>query len=53
MSNESLDTSSLQRWAIGDLVDNWNRGIFAEWPVGQALKCIGAESVRLQPDLEP
>ena len=31
---------------LGDLVDNRNRGIFAEWLVGQALGAIAAGDVR-------
>lgn len=31
---------------MGDLVDNRNRGIFAEWLVGQALGAIEEEGVR-------
>ena len=32
-----LDISAFRRWAMGNLVENRNRGIFAEWLVGQAL----------------
>ena len=35
-----LDIDSYHRWAAGNLVDNRNRGIFAEWLVGQALGAI-------------
>ena len=35
-----VDVEGFQRWAIGNLADNRNRGIFAEWMVGQALDCI-------------
>ena len=35
-----LDVAAFQRWVLGDLVDNANRGIFAEWLVGQALDAI-------------
>ena len=37
MEDRPLDISSFQQWAIGNLVENRNRGIFAEWLVGQAL----------------
>lgn len=35
---------------MGDLVDNRNRGIFAEWLVGQALGAIRAGKVRQEWD---
>ncbi len=41
-----LDIEGFYRWAMGDLVDNRNRGIFAEWLVGQALGAINAGAVR-------
>ncbi|MCZ0938350.1 MAG: hypothetical protein OXJ55_06920 [Caldilineaceae bacterium] len=31
---------SFNRWAVGNLVDNVNRGLYAEWLVGQALGII-------------
>lgn len=40
--------SSYHRWAAGNLVDNRNRGIFAEWLVGQALGAIGANECRME-----
>lgn len=41
-----LDIEGFQKWAIGNLVDNRNRGIFAEWLVGQALGVISDGEVR-------
>ena len=35
-----------QDWALGNLVGNTNRGIFAEWLVGQALGAIGEGETR-------
>ncbi len=40
MGDQRLDIEMFHRWAMGDLVDNRNRGIFAEWLVGQALEVI-------------
>ncbi len=40
MTGRLLDIAAFQRWVLGDLVDNANRGIFAEWLVGQALDAI-------------
>ena len=37
MADRPPDIARFQRWAIGNLVENRNRGIFAEWLVGQAL----------------
>jgi hypothetical protein len=47
MSDESVN---FERWATGNLVDNRNRGIFAEWLVGQALGVIGDDDVRKEWD---
>ena len=47
MSDESVN---FNRWAAGNLVDNRNRGIFAEWLVGQALGVIGDDDVRKEWD---
>ena len=47
MSDESVN---FDRWAAGNLVDNRNRGIFAEWLVGQALGVIGDHDVRTEWD---
>ena len=40
VGDQRLDIEKFHRWAMGDLVDNRNRGIFAEWLVGQALEVI-------------
>lgn len=37
MQDRPHDITSFQQWATGNLVENRNRGIFAEWLVGQAL----------------
>ena len=42
----TADFSGFSRWATGNLFDNRNRGIFAEWLVGQALGVIEADDVR-------
>jgi hypothetical protein len=46
----SDDSANFERWATGNLVDNRNRGIFAEWLVGQALGVIGDDDVRTEWD---
>ncbi len=50
MGRPSIDINGFQRWATGNLVDNRNRGIFAEWMVGKALDCLGANSCRVEWD---
>ena len=45
-----MDISGFHRWAAGNLVDNRNRGIFAEWLVGQALRVIDPGEVRKEWD---
>lgn len=40
VTDSELIIDSYHRWAAGNLVDNRNRGIFAEWLVGQALGAI-------------
>ncbi|WP_419552513.1 hypothetical protein [Candidatus Poriferisodalis sp.] len=40
MSPDRLSLDAFRRWALGDLVDNRNRGLFAEWLVGMALGVI-------------
>lgn len=45
-----LNVDSYHRWAAGNLVDNRNRGIFAEWLVGQALGAIEDRSSRVEWD---
>ena len=44
------DLDSFRRWAYGDLVDNCNRGIFAEWLVGIALGVAGDDKPRREWD---
>ncbi|MXZ86920.1 MAG: hypothetical protein F4129_14610 [Acidimicrobiia bacterium] len=46
VGERELDIEGFYRWAMGDLVDNRNRGIFAEWLVGQALGAISDDDVR-------
>ena len=46
MGEQDIDLEGFYRWAMGDLVDNRNRGIFAEWLVGQALGAIRDGEVR-------
>ena len=43
-------TGSFDRWAVGNLVDNVNRGLYAEWLVGQALGIIGEGDHRTEWD---
>ena len=45
-----MDISGFPSWAVGNLVDNRNRGIFAEWLVGQALGVINSGEVRKEWD---
>ena len=45
-----MHISDFPRWAVGNLVDNRNRGIFAEWLVGQALGIINPGEVRKEWD---
>ena len=46
-----IDINGFRRWAGGNLVDNRNRGIFAEWLVGQALDAIDASEFRQEWDV--
>ena len=46
MEDFGLDVESYCRWAAGNLVDNRNRGVFAEWLVGQALEALGGSEFR-------
>lgn len=46
----TADFANFSRWATGNLVDNRNRGIFAEWLVGQALGVIEADDARTEWD---
>ena len=41
ISAEQLET--FRRWALGNLVENRNRGLFAEWLVGTALGVVEQE----------
>jgi len=41
LSAEKLEV--FRRWALGNLVENRNRGLFAEWLVGTALGVAGKE----------
>ncbi|WP_419922543.1 hypothetical protein [Candidatus Poriferisodalis sp.] len=50
MPRSGLDIESFRRWALGDLTDNRNRGIFAEWLVGQALGAIDVAQPRREWD---
>ena len=55
MADSELDIESFRRWALGALAENRNRGIFAEWLVGQALGAIdhdAAREERMRWDLE-
>ena len=51
MQNYGLDIEKFRRWAAGNLVDNRNRGIFAEWLVGQALAVIDESEFRQEWDV--
>ena len=46
MEKSELDIEDFRRWALGALAENRNRGIFAEWLVGQALGVIDHDAVR-------
>ena len=48
--DDRLDIGRFQSWALGNLVGNTNRGIFAEWLVGQALGAIGRDDERKEWD---
>jgi hypothetical protein len=50
MGETSINIDGYQRWATGNLVDNRNRGIFAEWMIGQALDCIEPDACRVEWD---
>lgn len=45
-----LDLKSFRRWACGNLADNRNRGIFAEWLVGVTLGVVGDDEPRREWD---
>ena len=44
--DDVFEIQAFQNWALGNLVGNTNRGIFAEWLVGQALGAIGNGETR-------
>ncbi len=46
MGEHRLEIARFRRWALGNLVWNTNRGIFAEWLVGEALEVIGEDEAR-------
>ncbi|WP_423918420.1 hypothetical protein [Candidatus Poriferisodalis sp.] len=46
----ALDIEGFRRWALGDLTDNRNRGLFAEWLVGQALEAVDEAEPRREWD---
>ncbi|WP_419838386.1 hypothetical protein [Candidatus Poriferisodalis sp.] len=50
MSRDRLSLGEFRRWALGKLVDNRNRGLFAEWLVGMALGVIDKSSERQEWD---
>ena len=50
MADRPLYIASFRRWAAGNLVDNRNRGIFAEWLVGQALQALDGHKFRREWD---
>jgi uncharacterized protein YjbI with pentapeptide repeats len=50
VGDSAFNIEGFQRWATGNLVDNRNRGIFAEWMVGEALDCIGPDAYRVEWD---
>lgn len=43
-----MNIEGFRRWALGALAENRNRGVFAEWLVGQALGAIDDNAVRLE-----
>ena len=50
MVEHLLDIGGFRSWALGNLVDNANRGLFAEWLVGKALDSIGQGEARAEWD---
>lgn len=50
MENRPLNITSFQQWATGNLAENRNRGIFAEWLVGQALQALDGHPFRREWD---
>ena len=50
MPRNGLNIESFRRWVLGDLTDNRNRGLFAEWLVGQALDVVDEAQPRREWD---
>ncbi len=50
-SDSQIDLEGFRLWAVGNLVENRNRGIFAEWLVGSALGVVNPEEPRLEWDV--
>ena len=50
VGDSGLNIEGFRRWATGNLADNRNRGIFAEWMVGDALGCIDPDTYRVEWD---
>ena len=46
MADRPLNMARFQQWATGNLVENRNRGIFAEWLVGQGLQALDGQKFR-------
>ena len=49
-SQPEINLDEFRLWAIGNLVDNRNRGLFAEWLVGIALGVVAADAPRAEWD---
>lgn len=50
VENYRSEIGAFQQWAMGNLAENRNRGIFAEWLVGQALGVIAGGEHRQEWD---
>lgn len=50
MPRDQLRVEDFHHWALGDIVDNRNRGLFAEWLVGVALGVIDETMYRQEWD---
>jgi len=50
VGDSDLNIEGFRCWATGNLVDNRNRGIFAEWMVGQALGVVDDGDIRVEWD---
>lgn len=46
MEHDGLDIRAFRRWAMGELRENRNRGVFAEWLVGKVLGAIDNKATR-------